>query len=66
MVKSNFCKYLDEKNPTDEKSCERKYRLLANHKKEKCLNIMWKKEDIPHNGEYKKKPIYNTERVSKG
>ncbi|KAI4833788.1 uncharacterized protein MKS88_000208 [Plasmodium brasilianum] len=61
-----FCKYLDEKEISDKKSCTRTYRLLAMHNKEMCLNSVWKKEDILNNGDYEKKHISNNKRVSKG
>ncbi|KAI4839254.1 hypothetical protein MKS88_001799 [Plasmodium brasilianum] len=65
-IKSNFCKYLDEKNINDEKLYIRTYRLLSKNKKEKCSNIIWKKVDIPNNGEYENKHVYKNGGVSKG
>ncbi|KAI4836240.1 hypothetical protein MKS88_004028 [Plasmodium brasilianum] len=62
---SNFCKYLNENKITNEKLYTRTYRLLAKNKKEVCLNIVWKTEDIPNNVIYEKVNISNNKKVSK-
>ncbi|KAI4833642.1 uncharacterized protein MKS88_000350 [Plasmodium brasilianum] len=63
---STICKYLDEKNIIDEKLSTRTYRLLTKHKKQKYPNMLRKKDDIPNNGEYKKKHISKKETISNG
>ncbi|KAI4840220.1 hypothetical protein MKS88_001578 [Plasmodium brasilianum] len=63
---SIYNKFLNEKNHANIKIVTRNYRLLAKHKQGRRSDMMWKKEEIPNNREYEKKPICNNEKVSKG
>ncbi|KAI4834091.1 uncharacterized protein MKS88_000234 [Plasmodium brasilianum] len=54
----------NEKNNIDIKLFARNYRLLAKNKQGTCSNIVWIKEEIPNNAEYKKY-IPNNEKVYK-